>query len=118
MGDIRRPFSDHKPRGWSKSNPWPTCGGFSPGRQQPSNRWRSHSTGVSHGSGPRSRKGQTEVLPRSGEPPSRPRTGQRTIKVRATDSEGNAQPIVSRWNRNGYANNVTHSVSVEVVNPS
>ena len=45
-------------------------------------------------------------------------TGQRTIKVRATDSEGNAQPIVSRWNRNGYANNVTHSVSVEVVNPS
>ena len=45
-------------------------------------------------------------------------TGMRSVKVRARDSNGNVQPDVSRWNRNGYANNVTHSVRVEVVNPS
>jgi DMSO/TMAO reductase YedYZ molybdopterin-dependent catalytic subunit len=37
------------------------------------------------------------------------------ITARATDSEGNTQPLESRWNRNGYANNVVHRLPVTVV---
>lgn len=41
--------------------------------------------------------------------------GRKEIVARATDSEGNTQPVESRWNRNGYANNVVHRISVSVV---
>lgn len=36
------------------------------------------------------------------------------ISARATDSTGAAQPEAPRWNRNGYANNVAHRVTVTV----
>ncbi|MEX1038872.1 MAG: molybdopterin-dependent oxidoreductase [Acidimicrobiia bacterium] len=36
------------------------------------------------------------------------------IAARATDSDGAVQPGKSRWNGNGYANNVIHRVSVTV----
>ncbi len=42
-------------------------------------------------------------------------SGKREIVARATDSEGHTQPLVSRWNRNGYANNVVHRIEVTVV---
>ena len=35
-----------------------------------------------------------------------------SIISKATDSTGATQPMASRWNRNGYANNVAHRVSV------
>lgn len=41
--------------------------------------------------------------------------GERRLMARATDSEGNAQPLEPRWNRNGYANNVVHRIDVSVV---
>lgn len=41
--------------------------------------------------------------------------GEREVMARATDSEGNTQPLESRWNRNGYANNVVHRIAVSVV---
>jgi DMSO/TMAO reductase YedYZ molybdopterin-dependent catalytic subunit len=34
------------------------------------------------------------------------------IVARATDSAGKTQPITPRWNSNGYANNVCHSITV------
>ncbi len=40
--------------------------------------------------------------------------GRHTVVARAHDSDGNSQPLVSRWNRNGYANNGVHSVEFEV----
>ncbi len=36
------------------------------------------------------------------------------VAVRASDSEGNTQPMVPRWNRGGYANNVVHQVELTV----
>ncbi|MGD2042643.1 MAG: molybdopterin-dependent oxidoreductase [Acidimicrobiia bacterium] len=36
------------------------------------------------------------------------------IIARATDSTGETQPLESRWNVNGYANNVVHRIVVEV----
>lgn len=36
------------------------------------------------------------------------------IAVKATDSAGDSQPEEPRWNRNGYANNVVHRVTVTV----
>lgn len=41
--------------------------------------------------------------------------GSREILARATDSDGHTQPLEPRWNGNGYANNVVHRVTVEVV---
>lgn len=39
------------------------------------------------------------------------------IAAKATDSSGEAQPEDPRWNRNGYANNVVHRVTVTVTGP-
>ncbi len=39
--------------------------------------------------------------------------GRHTVMALATDSAGNSQPLLPRWNKNGYANNVVHSVSFE-----
>jgi len=41
-------------------------------------------------------------------------SGHHNIQTRASDSGGNVQPLESIWNRNGYGNNVAHSVSVHV----
>lgn len=41
--------------------------------------------------------------------------GTHTVMARATDSAGNTQPLHPRWNKNGYANNVVHTVSFEVI---
>jgi DMSO/TMAO reductase YedYZ molybdopterin-dependent catalytic subunit len=38
--------------------------------------------------------------------------GPHTIRARATDQSGNQQPLEAPWNRNGYGNNVVHTVSV------
>jgi hypothetical protein len=40
--------------------------------------------------------------------------GTAVLVARATDSSGATQPIDSRWNSGGYANNVTQRVKVEV----
>lgn len=40
------------------------------------------------------------------------------IRARATDASGDRQPLQSRWNANGYANNVVHRVDVVVTEPS
>lgn len=37
------------------------------------------------------------------------------ILARATDAMGETQPLESRWNANGYANNVVHRVAVDVI---
>ena len=42
------------------------------------------------------------------------RPGAAVIVARATDSNGATQPLRSRWNQNGYANNVTHRVTVHI----
>ena len=42
------------------------------------------------------------------------RPGTAIIVARATDSSGATQPLRSRWNQNGYANNVAHRVTVHV----
>lgn len=42
------------------------------------------------------------------------RPGAVEIRARATDASGATQPLASRWNANGYANNVCHAVSVQV----
>lgn len=47
----------------------------------------------------------------------RPEPGRVEIMARATDGDGNTQPLKPRWNLNGYANNVVHRVSVNVVAP-
>ena len=36
--------------------------------------------------------------------------GEHTVMARATDVSGETQPLVARWNREGYANNVVHRV--------
>ena len=36
--------------------------------------------------------------------------GEHVVMARATDASGATQPLVSRWNRGGYANNVVHEV--------
>lgn len=36
--------------------------------------------------------------------------GEHVVMARATDVSGATQPLVSRWNRGGYANNVVHTV--------
>lgn len=41
-------------------------------------------------------------------------TGRHEVVARAHDNGGNSQPLVPRWNRNGYANNGVHSVRFEV----
>lgn len=41
--------------------------------------------------------------------------GMHTVMARATDASDNTQPLVSRWNKGGYANNVVHTVEFEVV---
>jgi len=44
-----------------------------------------------------------------------PRTpGRTTLMTRATDSEGNTQPLSVNWNYRGYANNAVFPVPVEV----
>lgn len=40
--------------------------------------------------------------------------GRVEIMARATDSSGSTQPLESRWNVNGYANNVVHRVTIDV----
>jgi DMSO/TMAO reductase YedYZ molybdopterin-dependent catalytic subunit len=42
------------------------------------------------------------------------RPGMLALVARATDAAGATQPLGSRWNRNGYANNVAHRVTVHV----
>ncbi|HSK06867.1 MAG TPA: molybdopterin-dependent oxidoreductase [Acidimicrobiia bacterium] len=37
--------------------------------------------------------------------------GKHTVTARATDSTGATQPLVSRWNRGGYANNAAHRLN-------
>jgi DMSO/TMAO reductase YedYZ molybdopterin-dependent catalytic subunit len=41
-------------------------------------------------------------------------TGRHRIACRATDASGGIQPTESIWNRNGYGNNVVHTVEVTV----
>ncbi len=41
--------------------------------------------------------------------------GRHTIRVRATDANGNVQPEVPPWNRLGYGNNAIEVVYVDVV---
>lgn len=46
----------------------------------------------------------------------RPETpGQYMIAARAYDSEGNIQPLNSRWNKGGYGNNVIHQLTVSII---
>jgi DMSO/TMAO reductase YedYZ molybdopterin-dependent catalytic subunit len=42
------------------------------------------------------------------------RTGHHLLRVRATDAEGNLQPIQARWNYRGYVVNSVHAVPVIV----
>ncbi|MCH8982577.1 MAG: molybdopterin-dependent oxidoreductase [Acidobacteria bacterium] len=42
------------------------------------------------------------------------KVGARSIVARAIDSTGARQPMASRWNRNGYGNNVAHRVAITV----
>jgi DMSO/TMAO reductase YedYZ molybdopterin-dependent catalytic subunit len=46
--------------------------------------------------------------------PWRARPGRHTLCVRATDSEGNVQPLKQRWNFGGYGNNIIQRVEVIV----
>ncbi len=46
-----------------------------------------------------------------------PEPGPVEIVARATDDSGAVQPLKSRWNANGYANNVVHRVHVHAVEP-
>jgi sulfane dehydrogenase subunit SoxC len=41
--------------------------------------------------------------------------GEIEVMARATDSSGATQPLDSRWNKGGFANNVVHRVGVEVL---
>lgn len=47
-----------------------------------------------------------------------PAPGRYTIRARATDSEGNTQPLAHRSNRLGYGNNAVHSIDITVVEAS
>lgn len=40
--------------------------------------------------------------------------GRHTIAVRATDARNRTQPLESVWNAHGYANNVVHTITIEV----
>lgn len=40
--------------------------------------------------------------------------GVHTVMVKATDATGMSQPIRPRWNKNGYANNLVHTVTFNV----
>jgi hypothetical protein len=40
--------------------------------------------------------------------------GRHALRSRATDSRGNRQPDVARWNRYGYGNNAVRPVVVTV----
>jgi hypothetical protein len=44
--------------------------------------------------------------------------GRKTLRARATDVAGNAQPEVPIWNRLGYGNNAIEVIYVDVANPS
>ena len=39
--------------------------------------------------------------------------GRHAVMARATDSAGNSQPMRPAWNKNGYANNMVHTVEFE-----
>ncbi|HEU5114082.1 MAG TPA: molybdopterin-dependent oxidoreductase, partial [Acidimicrobiia bacterium] len=39
--------------------------------------------------------------------------GSHVVMARATDSAGNSQPMSPPWNKNGYANNMVHTVEFE-----
>ena len=39
--------------------------------------------------------------------------GSHSVMARATDSAGNSQPMIPPWNKNGYANNMVHTVEFE-----
>ena len=41
--------------------------------------------------------------------------GRYAITTRAYDSEGNVQPLDSRWNKGGYGNNVVHQLKVSII---
>lgn len=41
--------------------------------------------------------------------------GRYTVMVKATDATGRSQPLRPRWNKNGYANNLVHTVTFNVV---
>ncbi len=41
--------------------------------------------------------------------------GQYTIAARAYDSEGNVQPLNSRWNKGGYGNNSSQQITVTII---
>jgi DMSO/TMAO reductase YedYZ molybdopterin-dependent catalytic subunit len=41
--------------------------------------------------------------------------GETRVMARATDSTGATQPLETRWNKGGYANNVVHRVNIEVL---
>ena len=41
--------------------------------------------------------------------------GNQKIMVRATDENGNTQPMEPVWNTHGYGNNFVHKISVEVI---
>jgi DMSO/TMAO reductase YedYZ molybdopterin-dependent catalytic subunit len=43
--------------------------------------------------------------------------GRHTVMARATDAEGNTQPMDPPWNGRGYANNAVHAVRFEVSQP-
>jgi DMSO/TMAO reductase YedYZ molybdopterin-dependent catalytic subunit len=40
--------------------------------------------------------------------------GKFTITVRAYDSNGEMQPLKSRWNKGGYGNNVAHTIRISI----
>jgi hypothetical protein len=40
--------------------------------------------------------------------------GSAVLVARATDSSGSVQPLDSRWNSGGYANNAVHRVKIQV----
>jgi DMSO/TMAO reductase YedYZ molybdopterin-dependent catalytic subunit len=42
------------------------------------------------------------------------RSGPLKIIARASDSQGNVQPLTPRWNQGGYGNNVCHAINVTV----
>ena len=39
--------------------------------------------------------------------------GRHAVTARATDTAGNSQPMSPPWNKNGYANNMVHTVEFE-----
>jgi DMSO/TMAO reductase YedYZ molybdopterin-dependent catalytic subunit len=43
-----------------------------------------------------------------------PAPGRHTVRVRATDTQGNTQPQVAPWNRLGYVNNAIQALAIEI----